>query len=337
VTDAHHRTLVAHADWSVAAKKCWVAIAVFRESTWQLAAPEPVGDPTDLLARLRKRAGFGAILAGFDFPIGVPEAYARATGIHSFPDFLAGLRPESEFWRVCDAARELSLARPFYPQRPGGKRQAHLLEGLGVQSVDDLRRQCERATPHRRAACPLFWTLGGNQVGKAAISGWRNLLGPALAASPREVALWPFDGTLADLIKPGTTVIAETYPAEFYSHLGVRFGGRRGGKRAHEARLANAGVLLTWARNAGVEFDPAAVAQLNAGFGPGPAGEDPFDATVGLAGMLNVLMDRHRLWEPSQPVLRSVEGWIFGQSSAPQSPSASARQRPAAGASCSPG
>jgi hypothetical protein len=42
-----------------------------------------------------------------------------------------------------------------------------------------LRRQCERATPTRRAACPLFWTLGSNQVGKAAISGWQEVIAPA--------------------------------------------------------------------------------------------------------------------------------------------------------------
>jgi len=28
----------------------------------------------------------------------------------------------------------------------------------------------------------MFWTLGGNQVGKAAISGWRELLAPARRA-----------------------------------------------------------------------------------------------------------------------------------------------------------
>ena len=31
---------------------------------------------------------------------------------------------------------------------------------------DQLRRRCERATASRRAACPLFWTLGGIRLGK---------------------------------------------------------------------------------------------------------------------------------------------------------------------------
>jgi len=35
-------------------------------------------------------------------------------------------------------------------------------------SGKDLLRLCERATPDRGDACMLFWTLGGNQVGKAA-------------------------------------------------------------------------------------------------------------------------------------------------------------------------
>jgi hypothetical protein len=39
---------------------------------------------------------------------------------------------------------------------------------------------CERQTGSRRAACSLFWTLDG----KAAISGWRSVLGPARRGEP---------------------------------------------------------------------------------------------------------------------------------------------------------
>ncbi len=38
---------------------------------------------------------------------------------------------------------------------------------------------------------------------------------------------------------------------------------------------------------------------------------------VGLVGMLNVLAGRCPLWEPTDPVLRRVEGWIFGQAAPP--------------------
>jgi hypothetical protein len=86
---------------------------------------------------------------------------------------------------------------------------------LDLICIDDLRRKCELASGARRAACPLFWTLGANQVGRAATIGWRDLLSPALNNIPN-VKLWPFDGSLADLLKPGNTVIVETYPAEYY-------------------------------------------------------------------------------------------------------------------------
>ena len=45
----------------------------------------------------------------------------------------------------------------------------------------------------------MFWTLGGNQVGKAMIVGWRDLLAPARRAGG-DVAIWPFDGALAELM-----------------------------------------------------------------------------------------------------------------------------------------
>jgi hypothetical protein len=41
-----------------------------------------------------------------------------------------------------------------------------------------------------------YWTLGGNQVGKAAIDGWQNVVRPALALG---ASLWPFDGSLENL------------------------------------------------------------------------------------------------------------------------------------------
>ncbi len=52
----------------------------------------------------------------------------------------------------------------------------------------------------------LFWTLGGNQVGKGAISGWREIIVPRLD----EIGLWPFDASLADLASSKPVIVAET-------------------------------------------------------------------------------------------------------------------------------
>ena len=130
----------------------------------------------------RSRLHRCTLLSGFDFPIGLPESYGQKTGLGDFCSALDafGYGSWSKFYDVADIADEISLSRPFYPRRSSSTaRQIHLLEAHGCRSIEDLLRRCERATTSRRAASSLFWTLGGNQVGKAAISGWKEIVGPA--------------------------------------------------------------------------------------------------------------------------------------------------------------
>jgi hypothetical protein len=56
---------------------------------------------------------------------------------------------------------------------------------------------------------------------------------------------------------------------------------------------------------------PDLTADLHAGFGGRPDGEDRFDALIGLVGMLDALA--RGVAEPHDPAIRRVEGWIFGQ------------------------
>lgn len=299
-------------------------------------APEPAGEPGTLIRRLLVDAGSsGCVLLGFDFPIGLPARYAGRAGVRDFVELLPklGQGEWSDFYTVAERPDEISLSRPFYPLRPGPKGQTrlgHLLGGLGLGSADDLRRQCERARPGRRAACPLFWTVGGQQVGKAAICGWKQVLGPALS-SGADVAIWPFAGPLDKLYRPRRVVIAETYPAEFYTHLGVSFkraglgacpkdrlvcpscSSVRSGKRVQKDRAANARVLLAWARDVRVRLSPTLRAEMTEGFGVSGDGEDRFDAAVGLIGMLNVVLKRRPPGEPGDKRIRKIEGWILGQ------------------------
>ena len=89
---------------------------------------------------------------------------------------------------------EIAITRPFYPRSSSkGVTRAELVAGLGVSSFDDLLRICERRTEHRQAACSLFWTLGGNQVGKGALTGWQEIIRPALLRGAKP---WPFDAFL---------------------------------------------------------------------------------------------------------------------------------------------
>lgn len=304
--------LVVHADWSAHPGKRWMAQAVLQPGDRYLALPPaPVGDLDGFWTRLEAAAPTGPILIGVDFPIGLPAAYAERAGVD---DFLEALdRFDGDFYKVARAPEEISLARPFYPDRPGGRRRQQLLDALGLERWHSLHRLCDRATASRPAACPMFWTLGGNQVGKAAISGWRDLLAPARRAGV-DVAIWPFDGLLADLLGTHRFLVAETYPGEVYQHLDLRLALRsRGGKRRQAARAACAGLLLAWARRSEVTVTPALADDITVGFGPGPGADDRFDAVVGVFGMLNVVRGARLSGEPENPAIRRIEGWILGQ------------------------
>lgn len=313
--------IVAHADWSSHARKRWIAIARRREGhSYQAEAPRQVTDTGNLLHQIRQQAGTnGLVLLGFDFPIGLPLAYAKKAGIEAFLPVLPqlGRGKWRAFFSVAEAPEEISLKRPFYPKRPGGARQQHLIKGLGIKTIDDLRRQCDLGYPERRAAAPLFWTLGGQQVGRAAISGWKEILAPGIQDPDLEVLIWPFSGYLKDLLQANRIVIAETYPAEVYRHLGIKFSparpGRKSGKRSQADRASNAQALLDRARDTEVSLSAGLRSAIETGFGPSPRGEDPFDATVGLFGIINILLNRRPPGEPADERVRKIEGWILGQ------------------------
>ncbi len=304
-------TLIAHADWATNSEKRWLSRSVRTPAgTYRAFAPEPVGPPDRSIERLLAHLpASGSLLIGFDFPIGLPAAYALRAGIEHFMPFLreAGRGRWSQFFDVAERPEEVSLERPFYPMRPGGARQAHLYQALGFDSIAPLRRRCERARPGRNAAAPLFWTLGANQVGKAAIAGWTRVLVPALADAALDAAVWPFDGPLDALVARHRVVIVETYPSEFYRHLGVSFAGS--GRSDAAARARNADALLDFARAAGVDVADDLAREITTGF----QSDDPFDAVVGLFGMLEVALGRRPPGDPADDEIQRIEGWILGQ------------------------
>ncbi|RJF87244.1 DUF429 domain-containing protein [Oleomonas cavernae] len=297
-----------HSDWSVDARKRWCASARRAAGHWRVSCPRRVPPLEQFVDELFD----GRVLAGFDFPIGLPAAYGARTGFESFREALNafGSGPWHQFFEVADDPAQISLHRPFYPRRSTtGAKQPHLLAAHGVAALDALHRRCERATAERRAASTLFWTLGGNQVGKAALTGWRGVIRPALARGAR---LWPFDGTLAALAATGGCVLCETYPGEAYGHVGARF--RSGeSKRRQADRRAKAEAIIAWTGRHGVIFEAAARAAILDGFGPSNSGEDPFDALIGLLGMIEVVEGRRTPGPEQDDEIRRWEGWILGQ------------------------
>ncbi|MEZ2132824.1 MULTISPECIES: DUF429 domain-containing protein [unclassified Sinorhizobium] len=306
-------SLIAHCDWSIDRSKRWMSVARRANGRWQLASPELVGPADTLLMRLRDRAGHrdGGVLIGFDFPIGLPARYGRLTGMASFREMLGtlGAGDWSEWFSVADHPDRISLHRPFYPMRPGGTSRRYLFDALGL-AEKELFRRCERATSERQAACMLFWTLGGNQVGKAAIAGWRDVIIPDLG----EIGLWPFDGSLAELLRKYPVTVAETYPGDVYRRIGIpRMPGWS--KRRQSDRKAVASHLIQWLQTH-ADFEVVElVAHIEDGFGTDKAGEDRFDATVGLLGMLEVVTGRRREGQPDGRDVQLWEGWILGQAS----------------------
>jgi hypothetical protein len=307
--------LVIHADWSVNPKKRWMTCAVKEGDLYQANLPELVGDLDDFLQRMRARADSNAwVLLGVDFPIGLPFAYAKNSGINSLLNFLPqlGHGDWKSFFHVAETAEQISIYRPFYPKRPGGTSQKKLLDRLGFSTIEQLLRECEKSPPLRRRAAPLFWTLGAQQVGKAALNGWLNVIIPGMQDESLDIGLWPFSGTLQETAAPGKLIIAETYPADLSQRFNLTKAGERFSKRNKIARSQMGYRLLRRSKRLGIKYHKDLRSSLTNGFGAGAPGEDPFDAMVGLTGMLSILSGDQPHFEPTEHKIRHIEGWIFG-------------------------
>lgn len=308
--------VVLHCDWSLNPKKRFCAAAYYTNGGWLVDATGPVPhDPLDLL----KPYGQKQIFLGLDLPLGVPLKWAERANILSFRLLLSELAGQQEKWSrffdVAEQPADIAIQRPFYPKRPGGTKLQHLIDGLNLDSAADLRRLCDQPTAHRQAAAPLFWTMGAQQVGKAAISAWQQLLIPLISISQNKVGLWPFDGDLKNLLAVKQMVIAEVYPAEMYSHVGIRLIGEDGrptSKRSQDARKRCATALFTTAEKVGCKLSDAAYQEVEIGFGSAADGEDRFDAFVGLMGMLLVVGQKLTEGRPPNDQIREVEGWLLG-------------------------
>jgi hypothetical protein len=281
---------------------------------WLLSAPRLVGDPALFLNALRTEAAGAPVALGVDLPIGVPRTYAVQRPEPGFLAFLDTIRGWPDFLRVCETIADIRIDRPFYPSRgiKGMTRAAHAA-ALGLGLAQGLSRLCDRATAERPAGAPLFWTLGANQSGKAAIAAWRDVLLPAMTHGGF-ARLWPFEGAFRALLEPGIVTIAETYPAEALRHLGLKL---RGSKRRQADRAALAGELRAAAVRLGGVPEPGLEDALRDGFGADPSGEDRFDCFLGVLCVINLLLGNRPDTVPEDPWLATWEGWVLGQTALP--------------------
>ena len=142
---------------------------------------------------------------------------------------------------------------------------------------------------------------------------WRDVLTPAVSTAAPDVAVWPFDGPLLELLRDHQVTIAEVYPAEACVQLGLGAPGSGWSKRSQPDRAAHAAPLREWANSRGVGLDPALATSIDDGFNDRPDGEDRFDSVVALFSMLDVVLGHRSEGTPDDADVRSVEGWILGQ------------------------
>ena len=279
-------------DWGSTPAKRQMCRAVLSGGRYVISPPRPVHDVAAL------ELGPGA-LAAFDCPIGVSHAYAMLAGLASFRAALQtfGSGRFRSFYELATCAADIATERPFYPAR-----------GVKGTTRDDLRkvlgsaafapRVCDRLA----GAGPIFWLVGPRQVGRSAACIWRELITPQLD----RVALWPFDGRLADLLAAGRPVVAEMYPAFLLRALGLTVA-----RKSDPAARAACGRALLRRVGSDARLDLDAVRTLlRGGFGTSRSGEDPFDATTACIGLARMLLDG-TVPEPPEAA-RAVEGWILG-------------------------
>jgi hypothetical protein len=136
--------------------------------------------------------------------------------------------------------------------------------------------------PRNRGAQPA---LSFGRWGQAAISGWKEIINPARRLGAK---LWPFEGSLTALADVARLVLAETYPADSYGQIGVRFApGESKLRQPHRAKFVK--HITSWAFSNNVALSSDLVALVGDGFGTQAEGEDAFDAVIGLLGMIEVI------------------------------------------------
>src|SRR5262249_6918040 len=160
------------------------AVAIRSRNGWLINRVAPTSEPAGFLDDLFDRSR--RTLAGFDFPIGLPVPFLDKAGLQ-FRELLANPLSErtKRFLTPLETLFDISPDQPFYRTHPKGARHCHLFQRLGCAQIEDLLRECDKRTERRNRAESIFWTVGARQVGKAALTGWQDILIPALARKAR--------------------------------------------------------------------------------------------------------------------------------------------------------
>src|SRR5690606_10063778 len=84
-------------------------------------------------------------------------------------------------------------------------------------------------------------------------------------------------------------------------------------KTDQSARAKVADSIMNFASSSNIGLSAQLTKSIRDGFGEGKQGEDPFDAAIGLLGMIAVVQGQRPDGIPADPSVHEVEGWILGR------------------------
>jgi len=265
---------------------------------------------TSLVERARTRQHVGAVVIAIDAPLGVPGGYLkrarRALGLPANSSFLELLDAVSgDYFVPVKRPTQWHHLHPFFSVLPGEG-------GLGKFTAK-ARCRITREVDRRTSAKSPFITSGiPGTVGSGAIALWQQLK-TLRNEAPRahDLKVWPFDGPLASLARPGQIILAETYPRACYSIALKDCAALERplmplAKTKRPARAAAIRALLQvrkrWAHP--IRIDGRREAER---------GEDDFDACFTAVALLRALLDG-TLMQPTPFADPVAEGGILGLS-----------------------
>jgi hypothetical protein len=252
-------------------------------------------------------------VAAFDVPLGVPQSYLTALArlqdaapMETFLDVLRGVSSTPYFYEATKAAQDWRIGRPFFVV-PGGDGGLGTYVAAAARAGVGLYRKIDRTTGAKAA----FIKSGvPGSVGSAASALWQELVSEL--TPDRTFKVWPFEGTLEDLLRSGGVVVGEMYPRAAYATalLDVPPTSRPPlvvAKTDSAVRRAAIVALRTarWVRSLDVRLEDLAQAEAN---------EDDFDACVTAAALLRSVLEDAPLCPP-QMEAAWAEGGMLGTGS----------------------
>ncbi len=278
------------ADWGLHAGKRSVHVAdVSNRRVYPVDGESwSLGGLLDLARGLSKD---GPVLVGVDLALGVPkgcfETWASSSsrsGV-TFLDWLSELGKTEDAFETSYEPEEWRPDRPFF-HVPAGK------GGLGrfeARVPGGLRRTIDRAT----GGNPLFAVSGiPGTVGSGTRAFWVELL--PLLEEARDFAVWPFEGSLGELLASHSIVLAESYPGLAYSVVlaeELPESRLKVAKTRRDAREKFCGRLkdLDWIQRLSVDVGDLADAKND---------EDPFDSQMTATAVLRCWLEGRSLADP---------------------------------------